>query len=88
VTERPPAPPADRPVLSPWRPQGFAFRALFKVRRDLEHERPVVVQSALEATTVTQLAQDVIAGLEELSNDLADKAIPGITVNLDDEDDE
>jgi hypothetical protein len=38
VNTAPPAPPAERPLKHPWRPDGAAFKALVRARKLLEHE--------------------------------------------------
>jgi ParB-like chromosome segregation protein Spo0J len=62
----------ERAPVSPWRPDGLAFRALHKARALLERERPVVGLSPMHAAKLAAELGDLVQAAEEVLNELAE----------------
>ncbi len=70
----PPKPPVEKKPTSPWRPDGYAFQALAKARKQLGHDRPVAGINVLHEAKLRALAEDLINELEELLAELSEDA--------------
>jgi hypothetical protein len=60
----------EKAPASPWRPDGYAYQALAKARKQLGHDRPVAGISVLQEAKLRALAEDLIGELEELLTEI------------------